>query len=401
MTTPNLLDAVNAQITPDVVGAVARDTGASLAEVSLAVKHATPIVLAGLIRAGSSEAGAARLLARATDSHSSGLLERLPSFGRGPNDVRELGASGDPLLGSLFGDRVGMLAKTVAERSGSRPEVAGRVLSVGAPIALGVIHREAEVNRLGPRDLSQLLADHDREVRATATRTTTPEVTVTDAPAPSVAMRRPAVVGARRRSFSWIPWAVLGVLALAVVLATSSRRRPEVGVSMPTRESVVQAPPYHPMAPPNINVPEVRKPTDEKTSETTTTGAEMAEPSAPTPEKAETPSYAVHFQFGSLAMTNDGDEQVKKIADALNASPDSRVKLSGNTDSVGDPQSNDRLALERAVVVRKQLVGEGIDNQRIDVAAHGERQPAAVNDTAEGRAENRRVDASIVPATKK
>jgi outer membrane protein OmpA-like peptidoglycan-associated protein len=398
--TPNLLDAVNAQITPDVVGAVARDTGASPAEVSLTTKHATPIVLAGLIRAGASEAGAARLLARATESHSLGLLDRLPSFGRSPDDVRDLAGSGQSLLGSLFGDRLGMVARTVAERSGSRPEVASRMLSVAAPIALGVIHREADVNRLGPRELSQLLADHEREVRTPVTKKT--EVTVMDVPATSVAMRRRAH-GLHRGPLSWMPWAILTVIALAVVLATSLRR-PMLSMKAPTlQRSLVQAPQTTPSVPREreIKMPEVRKPSDQRTSETTTTAGQMAKPSAAKPESAEAQTYALHFQSGSLAMTGDSDAQLTKIAEAMKASPDARVKLAGNTDSVGDAQSNERLALERAVIVRKKLVEEGVDNHRIDVVALGERDPTATNDSAQGRAENRRVDASIIPGAMK
>jgi OOP family OmpA-OmpF porin len=99
-------------------------------------------------------------------------------------------------------------------------------------------------------------------------------------------------------------------------------------------------------------------------------------------------------------MANDGDADVKKIVEFMKASPGTRVKLSGNTDSIGDPEANNQLALERAVVVRKKLVDEGIDASRVDVVTLGQRRPVADNGNDQGRAENRRVDAEIIYPTK-
>ena len=64
----------------------------------------------------------------------------------------------------------------------------------------------------------------------------------------------------------------------------------------------------------------------------------------------------------------------------------------GHTDSQGTDAYNQHLSERRAHSVREYLVKGGIDNNRIDVVGKGEAEPVASNDTADGRAQNRRVE---------
>ncbi len=77
---------------------------------------------------------------------------------------------------------------------------------------------------------------------------------------------------------------------------------------------------------------------------------------------------------------------VKTLADDANAI----VVIHGHADSRGRTSYNKRLSLRRANAVKQQLVDMGADGSRIKVVGHGEKDPAASNDTEEGRAENRR-----------
>jgi OOP family OmpA-OmpF porin len=69
-----------------------------------------------------------------------------------------------------------------------------------------------------------------------------------------------------------------------------------------------------------------------------------------------------------------------------------RITVCGHTDSVGGERYNAQLSLRRAEAVRRYVseVG-GIDAARIDVRGLGSAQPAAPNDTEEGRQKNRRI----------
>ena len=68
------------------------------------------------------------------------------------------------------------------------------------------------------------------------------------------------------------------------------------------------------------------------------------------------------------------------------------VIVAGHTDSVGTDAYNMKLSKRRAESVRNYLASHGIAGDRIRVEAFGESQPVASNDTADGRAQNRRVE---------
>jgi OmpA-OmpF porin, OOP family len=68
------------------------------------------------------------------------------------------------------------------------------------------------------------------------------------------------------------------------------------------------------------------------------------------------------------------------------------VSVDGYTDSVGSDAYNQKLSMRRAEAARRYLVDKGIDESRISVRAMGESNPVASNSTADGRAENRRVE---------
>ncbi len=70
-----------------------------------------------------------------------------------------------------------------------------------------------------------------------------------------------------------------------------------------------------------------------------------------------------------------------------------RVRIAGHTDGVGDPEENQRLSEARAEAVRDYLVSHGIDASRVEAVGYGDTQPVASNDTDEGRAQNRRIEA--------
>ncbi len=84
-----------------------------------------------------------------------------------------------------------------------------------------------------------------------------------------------------------------------------------------------------------------------------------------------------------------------RFADGLRNHPNTEVRIVGHTDSTGSDAINNPLSFERASSTRNYLASRGVDTRRITVDGMGERQPIASNDTAEGRARNRRVEIFI------
>jgi len=74
-----------------------------------------------------------------------------------------------------------------------------------------------------------------------------------------------------------------------------------------------------------------------------------------------------------------------------------RVSIEGHTDNVGGESANMRLSQKRAEAVRDYLVSQGIASDRMTDKGFGKADPVASNETADGRAQNRRVELKVLP----
>ena len=107
--------------------------------------------------------------------------------------------------------------------------------------------------------------------------------------------------------------------------------------------------------------------------------------------KIEVPSD-VSFAVGSATIEPRLRPVLDSFASGLGSQPSMLVRVVGHTDSTGSDAINDPLSLRRAESVRNYLEDRGVSAGRIEVAGRGAREPVASNDTAEGRAKNRRVE---------
>jgi outer membrane protein OmpA-like peptidoglycan-associated protein len=84
---------------------------------------------------------------------------------------------------------------------------------------------------------------------------------------------------------------------------------------------------------------------------------------------------------------------LREVAAVLEAHPElRRVEVSGHTDDRGDDAHNLDLSQRRAESIRRWLLGVGIAPERLEARGYGETRPLAANDSAAGRALNRRVE---------
>ena len=95
-------------------------------------------------------------------------------------------------------------------------------------------------------------------------------------------------------------------------------------------------------------------------------------------------SGQARLRTGALAMVN--------LADFMKRNPQRTAVIEGFTDSVGSVSSNQDLSDRRAQAVMEALVGLGVGSTRLSARGFGDAQPVAANDTAAGRAMNRRVE---------
>ena len=130
----------------------------------------------------------------------------------------------------------------------------------------------------------------------------------------------------------------------------------------------------------------------------------MAPVVAPTPavapaKPAPIPTVATFrgfFDTNSATLKHSAHEELDTYAKFMKAQPNSKVKITGHTDSRGEASYNQLLSEKRADAVKAYLVNKGISANRMIASGEGESNPTADNNTREGRAHNRRVDVELV-----
>jgi outer membrane protein OmpA-like peptidoglycan-associated protein len=80
----------------------------------------------------------------------------------------------------------------------------------------------------------------------------------------------------------------------------------------------------------------------------------------------------------------------------LNDVPSLKIEISGHTDNVGAESFNELLSQRRADAVVSYLVEKGVNKNRLSAKGYGQSNPVDSNDTAEGRASNRRTEFEII-----
>ncbi len=100
----------------------------------------------------------------------------------------------------------------------------------------------------------------------------------------------------------------------------------------------------------------------------------------------------VNFETGQSTLTQESETILNGVAESLIANDTIRVQVTGHTDNTGSRALNRRLSLARAEAVRQYLISKGVPEDRLTARGMGPDQPVASNRTAEGRAQNRRVE---------
>lgn len=108
-------------------------------------------------------------------------------------------------------------------------------------------------------------------------------------------------------------------------------------------------------------------------------------------------SADAYFDFDKAVLKPQGQQAIKDLADKLNArgADVKQITVVGNTDSIGSNAYNQKLSERRAAAVANFMIANGVPASLIKAYGDGENNPVASNATAEGRAQNRRVDITI------
>jgi outer membrane protein OmpA-like peptidoglycan-associated protein len=103
------------------------------------------------------------------------------------------------------------------------------------------------------------------------------------------------------------------------------------------------------------------------------------------------------FDVNSANLRPPAFDEVSRLAHLLNRYPETRVQISGHTDSTGSEQHNMQLSERRAHSVMDALIDRGVYAGRITAVGYGESRPIASNATERGKQLNRRVHVLLIP----
>jgi outer membrane protein OmpA-like peptidoglycan-associated protein len=390
----NLVDKVKGYLSPDIIRTFGLQLGETPEATQRGLNSAIPAVMGGFARKASSDPSGAGIERILTDAPRDGeKLEDLPSMIASSSRTDALIGKSQGMLGGLFGDRLSSAVDQVANSAGVGPKSAGKILAIAAPLVGAVVRREAGVRHLNAGGLATMLSEQKSVVTSalgsgvtnifgagewSEAETRTP---VQSAYAERGAYRTtPEGKPAGRRI--GVPFILLGALILLGLLYLFGRRREPIAAT--------------PEPAPQIEVPRVAVPGPPAMA-IGGTGSAIVElnrffddPSQATPKRI--PLEGVTFDHDSNRISSAGMDTLSKAAATLQAHPSANVRVDGYTDDSGNPEYNTALSTERANAVRDALVRDGVDPQRISVVGNGAANPVATNDTAEGRAANRRIE---------
>lgn len=104
----------------------------------------------------------------------------------------------------------------------------------------------------------------------------------------------------------------------------------------------------------------------------------------------------INFDFDKTTLKRESFTELNRVVDFLNQNPSVEIEIAGHTDSKGSDDYNLNLSQGRTESVVRYLVEQGISEYRLTARGYGETKPIDSNDTDEGRANNRRVEFTVL-----
>jgi outer membrane protein OmpA-like peptidoglycan-associated protein len=293
--------------------------------------------------------------------------------------------SGRELLRTLFGSKLGSIIDLIANSSGIKSASASSLLSLLAPVILGVLGKEKTAQGLGATGLASLLLGQKDQISRLAPpglagilglsslANLGSGVTSTATRLASDTATRMSSETARAASVSW-KWLVpvLGLLALGLYSLWGSRtvdRQPLANIILPGGATLALAENSF-----NYNLSKFLADTTDMTVPRTFVFDRL------------------NFESGTTRLTPDSVQTVNDLIVILKAYPTAAVQLEGHTDSTGEAAANKQLSQDRADAVKGLLVKGGIEVSRLGTAGYGQEKPIASNTTEDGKAKNRRLE---------
>lgn len=104
----------------------------------------------------------------------------------------------------------------------------------------------------------------------------------------------------------------------------------------------------------------------------------------------------IYFDFDKTTLKSESFTELNKVVELLNQNSSVEIEIAGHTDNKGSDQYNEDLSQGRSQSVVDYLISQGIASYRLSARGYGESKPVDTNDTDAGRANNRRVEFTVL-----
>jgi OOP family OmpA-OmpF porin len=381
----NLVDLIHSFLTPDVVDKAAGFLGESRGSTEKAVGVAVPALLSAISTFAGSSSGANRLFDLIKKEPSgANLLSTAASLFTGGHNTETALSTGKSLLDLVLGGRKSGFIDGIASAAGIKNSSASSLLSLLGLFILSFLRKHSDSFGLNASSLGRLLTNQLGSFKGLLSAGITSLLGTTEAPGRAYEGAR--TVTEERKPLSFWLWLLpllllgAGILGLLTQLRGCSNRQEvqtqaaKVGqalssITLPggATLSVREGGFYY-----NL-VSFLKNPADTAVPRTFVFDD-------------------LNFQFATTNLTSESKKTVDDLVVILKAYPSAVVRLEGHTDNVGDAAANLKLSQDRASAIKNLLVSGGIDAARLSTDGFGQDRPIDTNDTAEGRAKNRRTE---------
>lgn len=439
----NLVEGIRNSVTHDVVDKLSSTLGEAPSNVRKAIETMIPTILAGAVSEASTSSGAARILDMAKDATQGGkdLMGNLTNELHGAG-IESLSHAGQGILTSLFGDKTNNLINWFCRFAGIKPGSASTLMAMAGNLVMSGLGKQVMQNGLNASGLASLLTGQKGwlsrllpagigEVPGLSSL-----ASITDQAGAAVrgagqygdrvvrGAARGAYQGAMGVANAPTPWA--GALVPLALIALAFLALPFILRAWANRDVVAQAPDTRSTArerlatnrAPDVKIPDAGD-TSVRVASYGPNAGKLAKALLPGGLTLEFPEGSfldgMHkyladagnvdqrsFNFEGLAFDGNQvkpspglDDYVTALAALLKAFPKTELRIESHSDNEGDLTANKRMTQERADAVKALLVRFGAPADRITAVGMGGEKPMAPNDTAEGRAKNRRIELHV------
>jgi OOP family OmpA-OmpF porin len=399
----NLLESITEQLTPQMVQRVGTAMGETPVNSQNAVNGAIFTLIAGLMHLAASENGPTRLVNLINHRNYGRLLNNMSGLLDEGNTAKTLIASGQDILSTLFTDKQSAVSGLIASASGVINSSAFSLLSLTAPVVVGVLGRIRTAQGLNAAGLTEVLMSQKDYISRQAPAGLAgifglnnltdlgcePAGTTTEM-APALLARKVTDLGKEESMLKQWRWPVLAAFTIGLLYFFMGR-----GVEVAQTPMVVIQASEDTPAVAQVTLPGETALSLKEGSFTYNVAKFLGDATTTTVPKTFV-FDRLDFDSGTMQLTTASVQTVEDLLAILKAYHTADVRLDGYTDNIGDVYTNKKLSLERAVAVQETLIRGGIGATRVTTAGYGQEHPLVSNETEEGRAKNRRLELVVL-----